>query len=366
MEIKNIFSIILSITVFLGVFFTLSSAGIINVKGITTESKIEIKSKESFEKGEKALFEVNAESSFLIKKIVYLSPEKTKEKECSKTECSVEFTEIFQKTGVYMIEMKMILDNGNQINKKKKITVIETEKKCIDGTLFGECSKQKPNYCNNGKLEKNCEKCGCNEGECINGKCIHQETFEIKRISIEKKFVKPNQKISLIVDAEKIPAKEFNFIVEWIKNNSTQKTQKITKNLCSSCSKIFSAELTAPEKEGEYIIEIKNTGKVFEITGIKVKNDSIAPSAPTGITARKTDGKILIAWNANPEEDLKEYRIYRSKEDSQAFTAYVLNAVSSKEETGKELELWQTNYFYLTAVDWYGNESNPSAITKAT
>ncbi len=37
-------------------------------------------------------------------------------------------------------------------------------KKCLDGTLSGSCSKEKPFFCYNGELLKNAEICGCPEG----------------------------------------------------------------------------------------------------------------------------------------------------------------------------------------------------------
>lgn len=37
-------------------------------------------------------------------------------------------------------------------------------KKCIDGTLSGSCSKDKPLFCYNGELLKNARICGCPDG----------------------------------------------------------------------------------------------------------------------------------------------------------------------------------------------------------
>ena len=36
---------------------------------------------------------------------------------------------------------------------------------CADGSSFGQCSLEKPKYCQNGNLVANCEMCGCNGGE---------------------------------------------------------------------------------------------------------------------------------------------------------------------------------------------------------
>lgn len=37
-------------------------------------------------------------------------------------------------------------------------------KKCLDGTLSGSCSKEKPFFCYNGELLKNANVCGCPSG----------------------------------------------------------------------------------------------------------------------------------------------------------------------------------------------------------
>lgn len=43
---------------------------------------------------------------------------------------------------------------------------------CSDETIYGDCSLQKPEYCDNGNLVDNCELCGCYEGEsCSDGTC---------------------------------------------------------------------------------------------------------------------------------------------------------------------------------------------------
>jgi hypothetical protein len=46
-----------------------------------------------------------------------------------------------------------ICQNGNCI-----------QQKCSDGTLYGQCSTNKPKYCNNGSLDENASLCGCPNG----------------------------------------------------------------------------------------------------------------------------------------------------------------------------------------------------------
>ena len=48
--------------------------------------------------------------------------------------------------------------------------------KCIDGTPYGQCSSEKPKYCDNGNLVDRCDICGCPSGYSCqeNGKCVNQ------------------------------------------------------------------------------------------------------------------------------------------------------------------------------------------------
>ncbi len=52
------------------------------------------------------------------------------------------------------------------------------DNKCSDGTVYGECSTTKPEYCVNGLLTNNCDFCGCPSGQnCqADGTCIPSAT----------------------------------------------------------------------------------------------------------------------------------------------------------------------------------------------
>ena len=44
---------------------------------------------------------------------------------------------------------------------------------CSDGSTYGQCSLEKPKYCQEGKIVDNCELCGCNVGEvCSESACF--------------------------------------------------------------------------------------------------------------------------------------------------------------------------------------------------
>ena len=56
-------------------------------------------------------------------------------------------------------------------------TSTTTIERCSDGTILGECSKNKPYYCFDGMLVIRCTKCGCRRGfECVNDECVEQAT----------------------------------------------------------------------------------------------------------------------------------------------------------------------------------------------
>jgi hypothetical protein len=363
METQNILSIIFSIAVLVGVFFTLSSSGMIKIEGITHKTEISIESKESFSKGEQAVFEVKAENFTGIKKMIYVSPYKTEEKTCNSQQCDAVFTETFEKTGLFFVEIRLELADNGKMTEKKKIQVIEGEKKCSDGTVFGYCSKETLKYCSNGKLEDNCRECGCEKGTCIEGKCIKEEVLEIKEVYLAKKFVKPGQKTEIVLEKEEGSEGQNEFTVEWIKEGRTEKTEKLNAEL-SSCIKC-SLQAESPEKEGVYKLNFSYKENVFSLGEIVVRNDLTAPAKPTGFIARKSNGKILLGWNSNAEDDLMEYLIYRSSEDTTAYTAYVYAKTIGRNETGTEIEMLETNYFYLVAVDYYGNKSGPSEVIEA-
>ena len=47
------------------------------------------------------------------------------------------------------------------------------QQKCSDGTLYSQCSTNKPKYCNNGNLVNTCSLCSCPSGTiCENNECI--------------------------------------------------------------------------------------------------------------------------------------------------------------------------------------------------
>ncbi len=92
--------------------------------------------------------------------------------------------------------------------------------------------------------------------------------------------------------------------------------------------------------------------------------DNIAPSAPTGfIVVYDTNNGNWLSWDACPDADFKNFKVYRSKEfefdPSPETLAHSLSETSWADETHHELNV----YYRVTAVDSTGNESAASEPT---
>jgi len=88
----------------------------------------------------------------------------------------------------------------------------------------------------------------------------------------------------------------------------------------------------------------------IEITPI----DTTPPAAPIALTARAGDTQVHLSWMPNTEKDLAGYNVYidGTKKNSQL--------IKSNKYDARGLINGETYTFYVTAVDYSGNESEPS------
>lgn len=89
--------------------------------------------------------------------------------------------------------------------------------------------------------------------------------------------------------------------------------------------------------------------------------DNTPPSPPTGVTATPDNAQVTITWNANPEPDVKGYKVYRDGVEIRYVTTAQTRTVT---DTG--LTNGTTYTYYVTAIDQSDNESAPSASVQAT
>ena len=93
--------------------------------------------------------------------------------------------------------------------------------------------------------------------------------------------------------------------------------------------------------------------------------DAFPPSAPSGITAAGSPGRISIFFAANPERDVIGYDVYRSTDPDSPRDRWIkLNRTPLTRTTyqDSDVQAGTRYYYYLTATDSAGNVSQPSEV----
>ena len=101
------------------------------------------------------------------------------------------------------------------------------------------------------------------------------------------------------------------------------------------------------------------------------QKDTIAPNAPTGLRATAQTNAVTLSWNANGEEDLAGYVVYRDTTDTPTNAVRINSSPISRDKTSftdTSLTSGTTYFYWLTAVDLAHtpNESTMSAPASAT
>lgn len=93
--------------------------------------------------------------------------------------------------------------------------------------------------------------------------------------------------------------------------------------------------------------------------------DVYPPSAPTAVSIAASPGKLSIFFPSNPEKDVVGYYIYRSTDQNiplKNWTKITPELLTRTTYQDSNVETAQRYYYYVTAVDKYGNESKPSEV----
>ncbi|MFH1369442.1 MAG: GH116 family glycosyl hydrolase [Elusimicrobiota bacterium] len=100
---------------------------------------------------------------------------------------------------------------------------------------------------------------------------------------------------------------------------------------------------------------------VFEIkVAYKMMDDGKVPAAPAGFSAVGGDDVIFLQWNRSAEPDILGYNVYRSKNpgaDFEKLTKIPVKTLKYNDKAGSA----ETLHYYVTALDFTGNESPASA-----
>lgn len=93
--------------------------------------------------------------------------------------------------------------------------------------------------------------------------------------------------------------------------------------------------------------------------------DTFPPSPPSSITIAATPTSISLFFPANPEDDVVGYKIYRSTDPDLPPSQWEPMTVEPQEETtyrDDRVESGKRYHYYITAIDRFGNVSNPSDV----
>lgn len=94
--------------------------------------------------------------------------------------------------------------------------------------------------------------------------------------------------------------------------------------------------------------------------------DTLAPSAPTGLTATPGNGTALLKWNKNTQFDIYQYNCYKNTTNNPTTSTY-LGTVNHPDSTYTATGLTPgTYYFWVKAVDKYCIAKTSDYSTAAT
>lgn len=115
-----------------------------------------------------------------------------------------------------------------------------------------------------------------------------------------------------------------------------------------------------------YVVSAVNgIGESDDSAPIDATTLSVPPAVPTGLTAAAGDRSVALNWDANTEDDLDGYNVYRSTIPGSGYT--LLNGIllNSPEFTDTSVTNFVTYYYVVTAVDGDSLESASSDEVEA-
>ncbi|MFB0564923.1 MAG: hypothetical protein ACETWK_04515 [Candidatus Aminicenantaceae bacterium] len=96
-----------------------------------------------------------------------------------------------------------------------------------------------------------------------------------------------------------------------------------------------------------------------EVVEILVE-DTFAPAPPSGLISVAGSNFVSMSWEANREEDLAGYRVWRRSEEQGEFTLLTKNPIRENVYSDSTVEKNKRYYYAITAQDESGNESKKS------
>ena len=120
---------------------------------------------------------------------------------------------------------------------------------------------------------------------------------------------------------------------------------------------------------GEYTIkatayDIRNNAGEIEKT---ITIDNTPPTVPTGLTVTGTSRYIYVVWDKyTAPSDFSAFKVYRADREDGDYTCVSTISTIGYYDDGESATAGVTYFYYVTAVDKYGNESESTQIGSAS
>ncbi len=112
-----------------------------------------------------------------------------------------------------------------------------------------------------------------------------------------------------------------------------------------------SATESSPYLESENSMEVEVLAK-----------DTFAPAPPKGLISVVGQGFISLSWDANPEDDLDGYRVWRQEEEQKEYIPITRVIIKENAYIDRAVRRGRKYDYCVTSVDRAGNESQKSKI----
>lgn len=96
---------------------------------------------------------------------------------------------------------------------------------------------------------------------------------------------------------------------------------------------------------------------------VELKDDGAVPSEPAGVTLSPQPDRIYVNWDPNWEDDIFGYNVYRSTDGRKGFRKINPAPVRKPKYRDDRVAQGVKYFYYITAVDFPGNESRRSSVT---
>jgi len=326
-----------------------------------------------------------------IERIQYQAPTGTQEYSCDlQNSCIFTFTDRFSYNQIAALEITAISAAGERLTEKRTIQVIGTSQTCVDGTPFNTCSTSLPGFCATGTIIPNCSACGCPENALcrLSGSCTGKGVnLNIVAITFSpSSYVRLGMpftpEISFTFTGDVYQGAEYHITLDYLPGTGNPLLSQETTLILAE--DYFEGALISLSLPTEKINRNATLDILLTVQGIVggleersipvptrfenaliISDDRTPTQTPANLTATYTEG-ILLQWSGSSSPDTVGYVIYQSQAVNPAFVSYSRqNTVSSDAQAYLITNPRPgQNFFVITAIDGFGNESAYSNVAE--